>query len=617
MTAALYAILRTPFAGPWRRFSDPRRVLVARDMDDVPHVLGAVDDAVRGGLYAAGFVNYEAAGVFGLPVKQDRASLPLACFGLFTPANVETLSRFPADGIADVGEWHPSISHDDYLAAVRVIKDRIAAGDTYQINFTFRLAAPFRGDPRRLMVDLYAAQAGPWSAYLDIGTHAICSASPELFYIRNLERLECHPMKGTAARGWWPAQDTARGEELQRSEKNRAENVMIVDMVRNDLGRIARTGSVSANPLFAVARYPLQWQMTSRVTAVAPDATLLDLFGAMFPSGSVTGAPKHSAMDIIRDLESTPRGIYTGAIGYLSPEGRAHFNVAIRTVVVDREKGEAEFGVGSGVVWDSVDRDEYDECLIKAAMLAGFRFPVPGSRFSVRGFRFSVFGSDNGQRTTDNGWRIPAYVTGERPGYQLLETLLWTSEKGFALLDRHLERISASAACFGFPCDVAELRSVLKEAVAELHRPTKVRVMLESDGTVACEALDLTALPDRPLHAALAPTPIDRFNLFLFHKTTRREVYEAAKASRPEAEAVLLWNADGEITEATDFNVVIESDGRKVTPPLACGLLPGVMRAELLERGEISERRITVDELRAAPRIWLINSVRGWVEGKL
>ncbi len=421
-------------------------------------------------------------------------------------------------------------------------------------------------------------------------------------------------MKGTAARGWWPAQDTARGEELQRSEKNRAENVMIVDMVRNDLGRIARTGSVSANPLFAVARYPLQWQMTSRVTAVAPDATLLDLFGAMFPSGSVTGAPKHSAMGIIRDLESTPRGIYTGAIGYVSPGGRAHFNVAIRTVVVDREKGEAEFGVGSGVVWDSVDRDEYDECLIKAAMLAGSRFHVPGSRFSVQGSGFGARDSGLGAR---DSMRIPAYVTGERPGYQLLETLLWTQEEGFALLERHLERICASAACFGFPCDVAELRAVLNEAVADLHRPAKVRLLLESDGTVACEALDLSALPDRPLHAALAPTPIDRFNLFLFHKTTRREVYEAAKASRPEAEAVLLWNADGEVTEATDFNVVIENDGRKVTPPLACGLLPGVMRAELLERGEIWERRITVDELRAAPRIWLINSVRGWVECKL
>jgi para-aminobenzoate synthetase / 4-amino-4-deoxychorismate lyase len=362
-------------------------------------------------------------------------------------------------------------------------------------------------------------------------------------------------------------------------------------MVRNDLGRVAHTGSVHANPLFAVARYPLQWQMTSRVTAEVHDGTLSGLFEAMFPSGSVTGAPKHSAMHIIRSLESTPRGIYTGAIGYISPHGRSHFSVAIRTVVVDHRKAEAEFGVGSGVVWDSVDRDEYDECLIKASMLRA------GPRFMRR----ELFRA------------VPAYVIGERPGFQLLETIAWTPEDGFALLDRHLERICASAVCFGFPCEALDLRTVLDAAVADLHKPARVRLLLESDGTVACEALDLVALPDGPLRAALAPTPIDRGNLFLYHKTTRREVYEAAKAGRPTADAVILWNGDGEVTEATDYNVVAEIDGAKVTPPIECGLLPGVMRAELLARGEIAERRILVDELRAASRVWLVNSVRGWV----
>ena len=605
MAHAFTAVLRTPFAGPWRRFSDPDRVLVARTTDDVRPLLEEVDQAVRRGLYAAGFVTYEAAAAFGLPVHAGTDGLPFACFGLFDAAAVETLARFPVERMAEVGEWQPSLTHDAYLDAVARIKGHIAAGDTYQINFTFRLNAPFRGDPRRLMADLYATQAGPWSAFVETETHTICSASPELFFIRNAEHIECHPMKGTAARGWWPAQDAARGLALQQSEKNRAENVMIVDMVRNDLGRVARTGSVDAKPLFAVSRYPLQWQMTSRVTAAAPNATLADLFAAMFPSGSVTGAPKHSAMGIIRRLESTPRGIYTGAIGYVSPHGRAHFNVAIRTVVVDRNTGEAEFGVGSGVVWDSVDRDEYEECLIKAAMLAGPRFPVLGSRFPVRGSGPSLPGS-----SAD----VPAYVIGERPGFQLLETIGWTPGDGFALLDRHLERMCASAACFGFPCDAGELRAVLEEAVVDLHRPTRVRLLLEADGTVACEALDLVALPDGPLQTALSPTPIDRANLFLFHKTTRREVYEAAKAGRPGAGAVILWNADNEITEATDYNIVVEIDGAKVTPPIECGLLPGVMRAELLARGEIVERRVSVDELRAAPRVWLINSVRGWVD---
>ena len=599
MRGEFHAVFRTPFGGPWRRFADPERVLSARGADSVKQVLAQVDAAVRDGMYAAGFVTYEAAGAFGLPVKGRHGTLPLASFGLFSPENVQTIYRFPADGRSDPGEWHPTISHDEYLAAVAAIKDRIAAGDTYQINFTFRLLSDFRGDPRQLMANLYSAQAGPWSGYIDIGTHAICSASPELFFIRNAEKIECHPMKGTAARGWWPAQDTARGDALRLSEKNRAENVMIVDMVRNDLGRVARTGSVTANPLFAVARYPLQWQMTSRVSADAADAALVDLFAAMFPSGSVTGAPKHSAMRIIQELESTPRGLYTGAIGYVSPHGGAHFNVAIRTVVVDRKKQQAEFGVGSGVVWDSVDRDEYDECLIKAAMLAGSRSLVPGSRFAIPGA---------------SGGVIPAYIIGETPGFEILETMRWAPGQGFALLDRHLERMAASAACFGFPCDTGDLRTVLQDAVLDLRRPAKVRLLLGHDGTVACEALDLTPLPDRPLRAALAPTPIDRANLFLFHKTTRREVYEAARASRPSAEAVILWNAEEEVTEATDFNVVAEIDGVKVTPPPECGLLPGVMREELLEREEILERRITLAELRAAPRIWLINSVRGWVE---
>ena len=588
------AVLRTPFGGPWRRFSHPVRVVSASRVEQVGTALAEVDSAVRSGLYAAGFVTYEAAAAFNLPVKtlseRSESNGPLVSFGLFSPDSVETLARLPPGGTSELGEWQPSIDHDAYLRAITAIKARIEAGDTYQINFTFRLNASFRGEPSALMRDLYAAQAGRWSAFVDIGTHAICSASPELFFVREDGRLECHPMKGTTARGWWPAQDTARGKELHRSEKNRAENVMIVDMVRNDLGRIARTGSVRTASLFDIERYPLQWQMTSRVLADAPGAGLSAILQAMFPSGSVTGAPKHSAMNIIRELESTPRGIYTGAIGYLSPHGRSHFNVAIRTVLIDRRHETAEFGVGSGIVWDSVDRDEYDECLIKARM-------VQASSVNVQ----------------HSALRIPSYVTGENPGFRLLETLRWTPESGLVLLDRHLERMHASADCFAFAHDVAELRALLNEAVRDLSRPAKVRLLLGHDGTVVCEAADLEPLPDRPVYAALAREPIDPHDVFLFHKTTRRTVYEHARASRPDAEAVILWNAFNEVTEGTDFNIVVEREGIKVTPPIGCGLLPGTLRAELLANGEIIEQRISVDQLRAAGRGWLINSVRGWV----
>ncbi|MBA3296812.1 MAG: aminodeoxychorismate synthase component I, partial [Acidobacteria bacterium] len=580
MADNLEAIFRTPFAGPWRRFASPMRVIRASESSEVRTALEDVDAAVSEGMYAAGYVAYEAAGAFGLPVGPPPRGLPLVCFGIFTPANVETLARFPAGGRSEVTEWLPSIDHDAYLRAIAMIKDRIAAGDTYQINFTFRLKAMFNGDPRGLLQNLYAYQAGPWSAFVDIGSHAICSASPELFYKKTGRALECRPMKGTAARGWWPAQDMDRGLELQRSAKNRAENVMIVDMVRNDLGRVATTGSIRAEPLFEIERYPLQWQMTSRVTADLPGVRLVSLFEAAFPSGSVTGAPKHSAMGIIRELESTPRGVYTGAIGYLSPNNRAHFNVAIRTVVVDRSHGEAEFGVGSGVVWDSVDRDEYDECLIKAWMLRGSHVSVPG------------------------------YVVGEHPDFRLLETIGWEPEQGFALLERHLARLSASAACFGFACDIDDVRVLLADAATALRRPSKMRVLLGHDGTVVCEARDRGLLPDRPLRAALAAGSVSSRDLFLFHKTTRREVYDRARADCPDAEAVILWNADREVTEATDFNIVVEIDGEKVTPPIDCGLLPGTFRAELLARGEVTERRVTIDQLLAAPRVWLVNSVR-------
>jgi para-aminobenzoate synthetase/4-amino-4-deoxychorismate lyase len=498
-----------------------------------------------------------------------------------------------------VGLWQPSIDHPSYLSAIQAIKGRIEAGDTYQINFTFRLTAPFAGDPWAVMRDLYAAQRGGWSAYVDTGDQVICSASPELFFSLEGERLTCRPMKGTWPRGYWPEQDAIRGDELRRSGKDRAENIMIVDMVRNDLGRVARTGSVRPVSLFDVERYPLQWQMTSTVEAAAEQLSLDRLFEAMFPSGSITGTPKHSSMNIIRELESTPRGMYTGAIGYRSPRGRAHFNIAIRTIVVDRKAGSAEFGVGSGVVWDSVDRDEYEECLLKARIL--------GAASGDAGMRpVSAPPAEAGA----------SYVVADPPGFRLLETMLWTPEEGFALLDAHLERLRESAACFGFACDIDEVRRLVESAVEDLRGPAKLRTMLEGDGTVLCEAVDLIPLRD-PLRVALAAGPVDRRSVFLYHKTTNRAVYDRARASHPDADTVILWNDAGVITEGTESNIVIACGGVKVTPPVECGLLPGLKRAELLAAGEIVESIITRDDLYNAEEIWLINSVRGWMRCSL
>ena len=555
------------------------------EVEDVRPALASVDREVAQGAYAAGFVAYEAAAAFGLPCGRRAGELPLVSFGIFDPSHVDSLTRLPRGGPMRLGPWRPSVDRGGYLEAIREIKARIEAGDTYQINFTFRLAADFDGDPRTLMRELHAAQAGGWNAYVETRDYTICSASPELFLALDGRHIECRPMKGTAPRGFWPAQDLLRAEELRMSEKNRAENVMIVDMVRNDVGRIARVGTVSAAPMFEVERYPLQWQMTSTVSGEVESRSLLRIFEAMFPSGSVTGAPKHSAMGIIRQLETTPRGVYTGAIGYLSPRRRSHFNVAIRTVTVDRKRRRAEFGVGSGIVWDSVDRDEYEECLVKAQMLS----PASPHRRHV-----------------------PSYVVNDPPGFRLLETLVWTPDGGFALLDRHIERLTASAACFGFVMDAEEVRAMLANAVEDLPGPARVRIQLEADGDILCEAVDLMPLPS-PMIVALALEPVDRLDVFLYHKTTRRDVYERARVQHPGANAVILWNEAGEITEATESNIVVSIGGRKITPSLECGLLPGTLRAELLARGEIVEGVITKDDLRRAEQLWLINSVRGWI----
>jgi para-aminobenzoate synthetase / 4-amino-4-deoxychorismate lyase len=568
-------ILRTPWGGPWRAFRGPSAVITAWSPDEVRPCLEAVERAVREeGLYAAGFVTYEAAAGFGLPAREMAPEgLPLVALGLFSSSNVTFQGRPRPIGAGRAGPWTPSITHEAYLQAVERIKIEIAAGNTYQINLTFRLRAPWSGDPLAVLADLQAAQRGLWAAFVDTGRHAICSASPELFFAWNDGRIECRPMKGTAPRGLWTADDLRQGAALQASAKNRAENVMIVDMVRNDLGRIATAGSVEVGSLFDVERYPRQWQMTSTVAGQVPDARMPEMFEAMFPSGSVTGAPKHSSMGIIRDLECSPRGVYTGAIGYFSPRGRGHFNVAIRTVMLDRDTGRAEFGVGSGIVWDSVERDEYDECLLKASILME-----------------------------------------PEPPFRLLETIGYSPESGFVLVERHLDRLAASAGYFGYAFDRDEARAMLAQAQGDLRGASRIRLLLGRDGTMVCEAVDLGLSRAHPLRAVLAPDPIDPADVFLYHKTTRREVYEAARAARPGADAVILWNPDREVTEGTEANLVALIDGRKVTPPVECGLLAGTFRADLLARGEIVEARIPMDALRRAERVWLVNSVRGWMD---
>mgnify|MGYP000929536348 CR=1 FL=1 len=566
------AILRA--GGRWLRFAAPRRVVTAKRPDEVIPALQAIEAAVdRDRHHAIGFIAYEAAAAYGLAVHAPMPDLPLLWFGLYEKAGEAfEFAHFPSPSAAcSVGPWRPAIDRGAHEAVVGRVRDYLARGHSYQINYTFPLHADFAGEPLALFADLAAAQATEYAAFIDTGRFAVCSISPELFFELDGERLTARPMKGTAARGRTLAEDEFRIAELRQSNKNRAENLMIVDMLRNDLGRIARVGSVTVPRLFEVERYPTLLQMTSTVAA-RTDASVAEIVASLFPCASITGAPKVRSMEIIRELEPQPRGVYTGAIGFIGPERQARFSVAIRTALIDRERGRAVYGVGGGLVWDSEAGGEYEECLLKARVL-----------------------------------------TERRPAFQLLETLLWEPDGGYFLLAAHLARLADTAVYFGVPLDRSTIETRLSERASALREASKIRLLVEPDGafTVTAAPLAQEALP-RPTRVGLAKAPVDSGTIWLYHKTTRRELYDAARASRPDCDEVILWNERGEVTEASTANVALDVDGEWVTPPVTSGLLAGTFRNWLLAAGQIRERILTPADLRVARRIALINSVRKW-----
>jgi para-aminobenzoate synthetase/4-amino-4-deoxychorismate lyase len=568
-------LLATPDGDGFYRFRDPVRTVQASSLAEVLSAVAEVEEAVaREGLFAAGFVSYEAGPAFDRALAAYPAGeFPLVWFGLYRDR--EAVPKPEARDVPPLA-WQPCVTQDEYLAVIRRVREYIEAGDTYQVNYTFRLHAPFAGDDEALFARLASAQACRYSAYVDTGRFAVCSASPEMFYTQDGDVLRSRPMKGTRPRGMTLAEDRAHREELLESEKDRAENVMIVDMVRNDLGHIAEPGSVHVPQLFEAEPYPTVWQMTSQVEA-RTRAGFGDTLKALFPPSSITGAPKPRTTEIIRELETTPRHIYTGAIGYLGP-GNARFNVAIRTVLIDRQTQQAEYGVGGGIVWDSDPLAEWEECMTKTQVL---------------------------RRT--------------RPEFSLLESLLWTPEEGYALLDRHLERLRDTAEYFGYPVDLGLVRQKLDELAAGLAaEPHKTRLLVAGHGEIMAEGSPLGPAPDPMVwRVCVHPEPVDSHDPFLHHKTTHRVVYTQAAAAHPDCDDVILQNERGEITESCRANVVIETPDGLFTPPVSCGLLAGTQRAELLARGEITEKVLVPQDLYAADKVYLINSVRGWVTAEL
>jgi para-aminobenzoate synthetase / 4-amino-4-deoxychorismate lyase len=592
----------------WLYFSHPHRVIEIHNRDDVIQALQEIEDLVnKNDSHAAGFVCYEAAPAFDRALvtrastslidehsslrypastMSGREDFPLLWFGLYPAPRLISLPE-PASP-KPVFYWSPTTDRDTYNAAIEQIKDHIASGRTYQVNYTMRLQTEFKSDPWKFFLQLAQFQNNH-AAYIDTGRYVVASASPELFFQLDGNTITGRPMKGTVKRGRTTLEDKEKAEWLRSSEKNRAENVMIVDMIRNDLGHIAKVGSVHVPELFTTEKYPTLWQMTSTVKANT-SASVTNIFKALFPCASITGAPKISTMKIIADLETTSRKIYTGSIGYIAPRRQATFNVAIRTALIDKESQTAEYGVGGGIVWDSTSPDEYAEALLKARVL-----------------------------------------TEISPQFSLLETMLWTPREGFFLREKHIARLLDSAEYFDFqilrrggvpssplmmippPSTKEIIQTYLAEISSHFTSPQRVRLLLDKKGKLSHEAGSFQQTNnDLPVRVCLAKAPVNSGNVFFFHKTTHREVYNNARKDFPDCDDVLLYNERGELTEFTICNLVVKLDGGFYSPPISCGLLPGTFRAHLLETGQVEERVVRVEEIKRCEKIFRVNSVRKW-----
>ena len=560
-------------------FRRPERVIEAKRPSEVRIAFEAVEEMLTKGCYVAGYVSYEA----GFALESALADLawtspneePLLWFGCYRVPEIreDPLAIVPAASAVPPVHLRYSLEQEEYQLQVELVREMIASGETYQANLTMNAEWKTNELPAALFERLLRAQPVPYAALLHLKPDwHVLSLSPELFFERQDEVIRTRPMKGTASPGMDAAENRAQAEWLRTSEKDRAENVMIVDLLRSDLGRICQTGSIRVTGLFEVETYPTVLQMTSTVEGrLRKHVCFEEIFKALFPSGSIVGAPKIHTMRLLHALEKRHRGIYTGAIGYMAPENKAEFNVAIRTVSVRR--GHACVGVGSGITFDSDPVLEYAECLTKTTFLH----------------------------------RDP------EPGFHLIETLLL--DKGsFTFLEDHLNRMAESAKYFGFAFDSDRARKALWGALLSWQGAEKarVRLILDRAGQVMCTSSKL--MSDKgPFDLLLSGNPISANDRFLRHKTTNRALYDRGLA---EAQAkgfadVLFHNTRLEITEGAIHNVIACVDGRWITPPLGSGVLPGIYRGHLLKQGEVLEGLLPLSDLLRAERIVVCNSVRG------
>jgi para-aminobenzoate synthetase / 4-amino-4-deoxychorismate lyase len=574
-------------------FLDPVQIIAAHTLEEIPGLFERIEQARAEGSYAAGFLSYECGYHFERfrNVAFKAQEFPLAWFGIYRRPFIfdHETGRFVNDSPMPLPEALPeetstvfpdrialAIAEADYTAKIERIKEYIRAGETYQVNFTDRVSGPIATRPDVAFAALLHQQPVAYSAFLNVAEHQILSLSPELFFKIDQGRITTRPMKGTMPRGLDASEDKEAVVRLRNDEKNRCEHVMIVDLLRNDLGRICAMGSVQVDDIFSVETYQTLLQMTSTVSGtLRPELIYYEIFKGIFPSGSITGAPKIRTMEIIHELENAPRGIYTGSIGYIAPDGNAAFNVAIRTL--DLHEGNATMGVGGGIVADSDPQDEYLECLLKAE-----------------------------------------FLTRARREFQLIETMLWND--GFRLLSMHLDRMEASAFYFGFSFDRSAIMSQLMAEASQFAPEDfyRVRMLLDVAGDATISHADHIA------HAA-SQTGRIRFasertlstDLFLRHKTTNRELYESeyAKCRADGFDEVIFLNEREEVTEGAISNIFIRRGGALLTPPLRSGVLPGVFRRHLLETDDTAREKILgLRDLESADAIYICNSLRGMRE---
>ncbi|MFA6292107.1 MAG: aminodeoxychorismate synthase component I [Victivallales bacterium] len=566
----------------WGLFQDPvRTVSVSRTDGILPALKWAVSSMKRG-LHIAGFISYEASAAFDPANRTFKTTgrfplLWLSSYKCFSPFEIP--STFKPSPLPV--KLCPKIEKDKYLADVRKIKNYIFDGETYQVNYTFRVSGKPIESPEQLFLNLFASHPVPYSAFINTGKFRIISNSPELFLESSSGKIGSLPMKGTASRALTFEEDEITARHLAKDSKNCAENIMIVDMVRNDLGRICEPGSISAAPLFRVDTYPTVHQMVSGVNGQLKAGTgIVEILKATFPPASITGAPKIRAMEIISELESSPRKIYTGTIGCFRPNGDFCLNVAIRTFLCSKSR--TELGIGSGIVADSEPHAEWLECLMKSG--------------------FANFNP---------------------PDFEVLETILWDKDKGFAFLDEHLARARDSQAYFGRRWDKERSNKALRRLKSLLPKLkyARVRFLVSKNGRVKTEytVLERTGWDKQILKLKISGKPVSSKDVFLYHKTTNRQLYDSEfKAAHTEGfDEVIFMNEKGEITEGAITNIFILTKNGWCTPSLKCGLLPGIWRKKMICELRAEERNITLKDLKSAEKIIIGNSVRGGQKAQL